>query len=118
MSNDLVKVKLRDDFGREKFVGLCGFFITKGEAKMIAVEDYQAQTKALDLVNPIGEQKDPISESKPEEPMTTGKASEPTTDANRPKWDFNLEKEIGDVVHETTDLITKVRKRGQKKGKK
>ena len=118
MSENLVEVKLKDEFEREKFVGLCGFFISKGETKMIAVEDYQAQSEALELVKPIIEKKAPITgkdkipeDKEPEEPEKEERKLEP-------EEDFNLEKEVGDVVDEAKDLFSKVRRHGQKKSKK
>lgn len=124
MSTDLVKVKLKDDFGRAKFVGLCGFFITKGETKMIAIEDFQAQHEALELVNPPVEQEEAIPEGMPvvdihaemEEPIA-GKDEIP--DDKELEEEFDMEKEAKDIVRETKDFVTKVHKHGRtKKSKK
>jgi len=51
MNDDLVEVKLKDDYEGTKFVGICGFYISKGETKKCPEDVYEAGKDALELVD-------------------------------------------------------------------
>ena len=119
MSDELVEVQINKNAGKEKYSGLCGFYIFLGETKMCPMDVYK-EGEAKGMLELVADAK----KSKKPEPNEIPK------EEDKPEPEVDLDKEVKDVTdallegdlvkagEETKDLISKVRNLGTKKGKK